>query len=71
MGNALRHQRKIMLKALFIHDGDGKTLAEVKRVARNEAVKIWYGVERSLLRVRQVTYFEDLRGWVAVVQRLG
>ena len=71
MAKTWRVPQKPVLKALFIHDGNGKTLAEVKRIARNEALQLWYDTNQSLLRVLQISYFDHLAGWVAVVQRMG
>jgi hypothetical protein len=59
------------LKALFIHDPEGKTLREVKEMAEKQAVNLWRNTERSLLRVRQVSYLEDLEGWIVVVEHIG
>jgi hypothetical protein len=60
-----------MLKALIIHDSEGKPLAEVKELAKTEALNLWKNTKRKSIKVRLVTYFEDLKGWAVVVEHLG
>ena len=60
---------KIQLKALFIHDGDGKSMSDIEKIAKRQALNIGFAKE-NLLRVRHVTYLPDLKGWVVVVQSL-
>jgi hypothetical protein len=59
------------LKALFIHDPEGKSLREVKELAKTEALNLWKNAKRDSIRVRLVTYFEDLEGWAVVVEQVG
>ncbi len=60
-----------MLKALFIHDPEGITLREVMELAETEALNLWSNTKRNSIRVRQVSYLEDLEGWVVVVEHVG
>jgi hypothetical protein len=43
----------------------------VKELAKTEALNLWKNAKRDSIRVRLVTYFEDLEGWAVVVEQVG